>query len=464
MALNMNNKRPIKAMDDKFSELITTEMNSFKSKIRKPIKRLSENARVSHYENQLSKNIFADINCPTDSEGNEIMIRVKNLSKIFGKHPESAMKLLKNGMNKEEIHSTTPNTVGLYDVSFDVKKGELFVLMGLSGSGKSTLERCMNRIIKPTSGNVIINGLDITSLDEDDLRAVRRKKMSMVFQNFGLLPHRDVKNNVAYGLEIQGVPETERMEKTKRAIDLIGLSGYEDSLPENLSGGMKQRVGLARALATDPDILFMDEAFSALDPLIRADMQDELQRIQSELNKTIVFVTHDLDEALKLGDRIALMKDGRIVQIGTAEEILQNPADEYVCRFIKEVDRTKILTAGTFMKKPRGVIQASQGPRTAIKIMEEYDRNNLLVIDKGNHLIGMIESDDVLNVIKSGGVLNDAIIRDIPKVGMETPMKDVIQIMITTNFSIPVVNENDVLLGVVSPSVAAEALNAGGDL
>ncbi|MDY0224568.1 MAG: glycine betaine/L-proline ABC transporter ATP-binding protein, partial [Candidatus Methanomethylophilaceae archaeon] len=414
--------------------------------------------------NQLSKNIFADINCPTDSEGNEIMIRVKNLSKIFGKHPESAMKLLKNGMNKEEIHSTTPNTVGLYDVSFDVKKGELFVLMGLSGSGKSTLERCMNRIIKPTSGNVIINGLDITSLDEDDLRAVRRKKMSMVFQNFGLLPHRDVKNNVAYGLEIQGVPETERMEKTKRAIDLIGLSGYEDSLPENLSGGMKQRVGLARALATDPDILFMDEAFSALDPLIRADMQDELQRIQSELNKTIVFVTHDLDEALKLGDRIALMKDGRIVQIGTAEEILQNPADEYVCRFIKEVDRTKILTAGTFMKKPRGVIQASQGPRTAIKIMEEYDRNNLLVIDKGNHLIGMIESDDVLNVIKSGGVLNDAIIRDIPKVGIETPMKDVIQIMITTNFSIPVVNENDVLLGVVSPSVAAEALNAGGDL
>ncbi|MFA6719366.1 MAG: CBS domain-containing protein, partial [Prevotella sp.] len=254
------------------------------------------------------------------------------------------------------------------------------------------------------------------------------------------------------------------MEKTKRAIDIIGLSGYEDSLPKNLSGGMKQRVGLARALATDPDILFMDEAFSALDPLIRTDMQDELQRIQSELNKTIVFVTHDLDEALKLGDRIALMKDGRIVQIGTAEEILQNPADEYVCRFIKEVDRTKILTAGTFMKKPRGVIQASQGPRTAIKIMEEYDRNTLLVIDKGNHLIGMIESDDILNVIKSGGVLNDAIIRDLPKVGIETPMKDVIQIMITTNFSIPVVNENNVLLGVVSPSVAAEVLNAGGDL
>jgi glycine betaine/proline transport system ATP-binding protein len=372
--------------------------------------------------------------------------------------------MLEQGHTKAEIQNGTPNSVGLYDVSFDVMKGEIFVLMGLSGSGKSTLERCMNRLIEPTSGEVLIGGLDFTSLDEEDLRIVRREKMSMVFQNFGLLPHRDIKNNVAYGLEMQGLPEAERLARSKTAIDLVGLSGYEDSMPSDLSGGMKQRVGLARALATDPDILFMDEAFSALDPLIRNDMQDELIKIQSELGKTIVFVTHDLDEALKLGDRIALMKDGRIVQIGRAEEILQNPADEYVSRFVREVDRTKILTAGLFMRRPRHLLYVTQGPRTALKIMEESDRNNMLVIDRRNHLVGMVESDDVLRAVQSRSEsLSDIVIRDMPAVGPETPMSEVIQIMVTTYFPIPVVDENRVLLGVVSPSVAAETLSIGGD-
>ncbi|NLF33583.1 MAG: glycine betaine/L-proline ABC transporter ATP-binding protein [Thermoplasmatales archaeon] len=399
-----------------------------------------------------------------DGEGNQIMIRVSSLSKIFGKHPEEAIKMLEQGHTKAEIQNGTPNSVGLYDVSFDVMKGEIFVLMGLSGSGKSTLERCMNRLIEPTSGEVLIGGLDFTSLDEEDLRIVRREKMSMVFQNFGLLPHRDIKNNVAYGLEMQGLPEAERLERSKTAIDLVGLSGYENSMPSDLSGGMKQRVGLARALATDPDILFMDEAFSALDPLIRNDMQDELIKIQSELGKTIVFVTHDLDEALKLGDRIALMKDGRIVQIGRAEEILQNPADEYVSRFVREVDRTKILTAGLFMRRPRHLLYVTQGPRTALKIMEESDRNNMLVIDRRNHLVGMVESDDVLRAVQSRSEsLSDIVIRDMPAVGPETPMSEVIQIMVTTYFPIPVVDENRVLLGVVSPSVAAETLSIGGD-
>lgn len=464
MPLNISNKRPIKTADDKFHEIVTAKIDSLKSKVKRPMKNLSENIQMSYRERRPSVDLFSDVECIKNDEDAPIMIRVRNLSKIYGKHPEEAMKLLDQGASKEDVHKSTFNKVGLYNVSFDVKKGELFILMGLSGSGKSTLERCMNRLIEPTAGQVIINGLDITSMNDDDLRAIRRKKMSMVFQNFGLLPHRDIKNNVAYGLEIQGVPETERLEKAKKYIDIVGLSGYEDNYPKALSGGMKQRVGLARALTTDPDILFMDEAFSALDPLIRSDMQDELQKIQSELKKTIVFVTHDLDEALKLGDRIALMKDGSIIQIGTAEEILKNPADDYVSRFTKEVDRTKILTAGTFMRKPRGIVHISQGPRTALKIMEESDRNTLLVTDKDNHLMGMLESDDVLRIIKSNGTLKDVIISNVPTVKIETPMKDVIQIMVTTNFSIPVVNDDNVLLGVVSPSVAADALNAGGDL
>jgi len=464
MASSTSVKRPIKTIDDRFHNLIKVRINSIKSIVKKPLKNLSSNIRASYQKSQSFDDVFADTECPKDEEGNSIIIRVRNLSKIFGKHPEDAMKLLENGMSKEEVHRTAFNDVGIYNVSFDVKEGEMFVLMGLSGSGKSTLERCINRLIEPTSGQVLIRGLDITSLDENTLRTVRRKEMSMVFQNFGLLPHRDIKNNVAYGLEIQGISETERIQRAKTYIDMVGLSGYEDNYPGDLSGGMKQRVGLARALATDPDILFMDEAFSALDPMIRNEMQDELQRIQSELKKTIIFVTHDLNEALKLGDRIALMKDGRIVQIGTAEDILRNPADDYVSSFVKQVDRTKVLTAGVFMRKPRNTLHVSQGPRTALRIMEEFDRNTLFVVDRKNHLIGMVESDDVLKTVKSSGALEDVIIRDVPTVRVDTPMKDVIQIMVTTNFSIPVVSDDNTLLGVVSPSVAAEALSTGGDL
>ena len=464
MSSSMMRKRPVKAVDDMFHDRLAAGMDRIKARVRGPVKRFAEEHRPRSNGGRTSEEIFEEVECPMDGEGNQIMIRVSSLSKIFGKHPEEAIKMLEQGHTKAEIQNGTPNSVGLYDVSFDVMKGEIFVLMGLSGSGKSTLERCMNRLIEPTSGEVLIGGLDFTSLDEEDLRIVRREKMSMVFQNFGLLPHRDIKNNVAYGLEMQGLPEAERLERSKTAIDLVGLSGYEDSMPSDLSGGMKQRVGLARALATDPDILFMDEAFSALDPLIRNDMQDELIKIQSELGKTIVFVTHDLDEALKLGDRIALMKDGRIVQIGRAEEILQNPADEYVSRFVREVDRTKILTAGLFMRRPRHLLYVTQGPRTALKIMEESDRNNMLVIDRRNHLVGMVESDDVLRAVQSRSEsLSDIVIRDMPAVGPETPMSEVIQIMVTTYFPIPVVDENRVLLGVVSPSVAAETLSIGGD-
>lgn len=462
MSSGTTKKRPIKAVDNMFHDHLTAGMGRIKARITGSVKSFAEEHRPRTKVKRSAEDIFAGIESPRDEEGNEIIIQVRNLSKIFGRHPEEALALLEEGKSKGEVQSMTSNSVGLYDVSFDVRKGEIFVLMGLSGSGKSTLERCMNRLIEPTSGQVLIDGLDFTSLNEEDLRIARREKMSMVFQNFGLLPHRDVKNNVAYGLEMQGVPESERLEKAETAIELVGLAGYENSMPSDLSGGMKQRVGLARALATNPDILFMDEAFSALDPLIRNDMQDELIKIQSELDKTVIFVTHDLNEALKLGDRIALMKDGRIVQVGTAEDILQDPADEYVGRFVREVDRTKILTASLFMRKPKSVLYVTQGPRTALRIMDDYDRNDMLVIDRRNHLIGMVESDDILKAVQSGDKDLSKIVMDIPSVGPDTPMSEVIQIMVTTDFPIPVIDGDGVLLGMVSPSVAAETLNMGG--
>jgi glycine betaine/proline transport system ATP-binding protein len=461
MSSKITTKRPIKALDDKFNEALSTNMHKIGVRVKGSVKNLTKKYRPVRKEGRTAEDIFAGAETPVDSEGNRIMIQVQNLSKIYGRRPEEALKLLERGYDKEEVQNRTSHNVGLYDVSFNILEGEIFVLMGLSGSGKSTLERCMNRLIEPTSGRVIIDGLDFTALDENDLRIARRKKMSMVFQNFALIPHRNVINNVAYGLEMQGVPEAKRLEKSKEAIDLVGLAGYEESMPSDLSGGMKQRVGLARALATDPDILFMDEAFSALDPLIRNDMQDEIVKIQSKLGKTVLFVTHDLDEALKLGDRIALMKDGKIVQIGRAEDILQNPADEYVSRFVKEVDRTKVLTAEIFMRRPRNLLYVTQGPRTALRIMDRLDRNDMLVIDRHNRFLGRVESDDVLRAVKAGEQDLSDIVVEMPTVGPDAPMSDVIQIMVTTDFPIPVVSDTGLFLGTVSPSVAADTLNGG---
>ncbi len=463
MLSELRNKRPLKNADDKIHEWLMAQMAPIVSDIKRPIRYATEKIRLKTDRAPLLEEIFEGVECPVDEEGNRIIIRVREVSKIFGKSPEVVIPLLEKGMSKGEILKTTGNTVGLYDINFDVKEGEIFVLMGLSGSGKSTLERCLNRLFEPTTGTVLIEGLDFTALKTDPLRVVRRNKMSMVFQNFGLLPHRDVKNNVAYGLEMKGMDETARLQKAQVAIEMVGLVGYENSKPASLSGGMKQRVGLARALATDPGILFMDEAFSALDPLIRRDMQDELLKIQAELGKTIVFVTHDLDEALKLGDRIALMKDGKIVQIGDAEDILQRPADEYVSRFVEDVDRTKILTAGVFMKKPHDVVYMTQGPRTALKLMEENDSTMIFALDKKRRLQGLVEADDALRAVRNSMKLNEVMITDIPTVYTDTQMSDVIQLLVTNNFPIPVVDDDNVLLGVVRPAAAVEALNVGGD-
>jgi len=295
------------------------------------------------------------------------IIQVENLSKIFGKNPSQAQKLLDEGYSKEEILQKTGNTVGVNRASFEVEEGEIFVIMGLSGSGKSTLVRLVNRLIEPTEGSVMINDEDLAKMNNQDLREVRRQKMSMVFQKFALFPHRTVLSNAEFGLEVQGMDKSKRSEKAKEALELVGLGSFINQLPGQLSGGMQQRVGLARALANDPEVLLMDEAFSALDPLIRKEMQDELLDLQERMQKTILFITHDLDEALRIGDRIALMKDGSIVQIGSPEEILVNPANDYVEKFVEDVDRSKVLQAQHIMKRPETVNIEKHGPRVALE-------------------------------------------------------------------------------------------------
>lgn len=284
-----------------------------------------------------------------------IKIKVEKVSKIFGKQTKKAVQMLANGKTKKEILKATGSTVGVNQADFEVYDGEIFVIMGLSGSGKSTLVRMLNRLIEPTAGNIYIDGDMITNMSKDQLREVRRKKISMVFQKFALFPHRTILENTEYGLELQGVDKQERQQKALESLKLVGLEGFEHQYPDQLSGGMQQRVGLARALTNDPDILLMDEAFSALDPLIRKDMQDELLDLHDNVGKTIIFITHDLDEALRIGDRIVLMKDGNIVQIGTPEEILMNPSNEYVEKFVEDVDLSKVLTAGHIMKRAETV-------------------------------------------------------------------------------------------------------------
>src|SRR5699024_2973294 len=284
-------------------------------------------------------------------------------------------------------------TVAVNNATFSVEQGEFFVIMGLSGSGKSTLIRLINRLIEPTKGMIKVDGKDISNLDKKSLREVRRKKMSMVFQRFALFPHRTVLENAEFGLEIQKMDKEKRKEIALKSLELVGLGDYANQYPGQLSGGMQQRVGLARGLTNDPEVLLMDEAFSALDPLIRKDMQDEMIDLQTKMQKTVLFITHDLDEALRLGDRIALMRDGEIVQVGTPEEILTNPANDYVEKFVEDVDRSKLLTAGHIMKRPETVSVERHGPRAAMERMRSEGLSSILVVDKNRHLLGYVTAD-----------------------------------------------------------------------
>lgn len=378
-------------------------------------------------------------------------IVIENLSKVFGPHPERALSLLKQGADKDEILKKTGLHVGVNNASFEVEEGEIVVVMGLSGSGKSTLVRCLNRLIEPTAGKVLIDGEDILALPPEGLRGMRQKKLGMVFQNFALFPHRTVCQNAEYGLEIQGMAPEERRAKAIESLALVGLAGWEDTYPRQLSGGMQQRVGLARALALDPDILLMDEAFSALDPLIRRDMQDELLNLQSEMRKTILFISHDLDEALKLGCRIVLMKDGRIVQVGTPEEILTEPADDYVARFVEDVDITKVLTAEMVMKKSEAVAYlGTDGPRAALRKMKKAAIGSLFVLNRDNTLAGIVTAEDCVDFKgRDGRDLAEIMTRDIRMVLPETPATEIIQIIHDLPHPLPVVTEKGRLKGVV---------------
>ncbi|MEJ2057616.1 MAG: glycine betaine/L-proline ABC transporter ATP-binding protein ProV, partial [Desulfofustis sp.] len=311
-------------------------------------------------------------------------ISIKNLYKIFGKDPRKALELVKEGKSKEEIYEATSMTVGVQDASFDIEQGEVFVVMGLSGSGKSTLVRMLNRLIEPSAGEVLVDGENILEMNKQELVKFRRSKTSMVFQSFALMPHQSVLDNVAFGLELDGVAKATRQERAIDALKQVGLDGWENAYPAELSGGMQQRVGLARGLAVDPDILLMDEAFSALDPLIRTEMQDELLKLQDHHERTVVFISHDLDEALRIGDRIAIMEGGRVVQVGTPEEILQNPADEYVRAFFRGVDPTSVISAGDIVREnqPTVIWKSAQGsPRATLEMLNNQDREYAYVLD-----------------------------------------------------------------------------------
>lgn len=388
------------------------------------------------------------------------ILTVKNLHKIFGPNPHRGLDLLSKGHSKEEILAKAGLTIGVEDANFAVKQGEIFVIMGLSGSGKSTLIRCLNRLVEPTKGEILLEDRDLLKMNRQELRQIRRTRMSMVFQNFGLLPNRTVLANTEYGLEVQGVARALRCEKAMEALRMVGLEGYEHSLPDQLSGGMKQRVGLARALANDPEILLMDEAFSALDPLIRSDMQDELLELQARVRKTIIFITHDLDEALKLGDRIMLMKDGRTVQIGTAEEILTNPADDYVRRFVQGVNRSEILTAGDIMVKPWTTLSVSQGPRLALKEMKKLGIESLLILDEHRRLAGAVLIDDVSKAIEQGRNSLQEIVRadNVNSVAPDASISDLIPLTVNSSVPLAVVDADKHLLGVIVKGSVLEAM------
>jgi len=383
-------------------------------------------------------------------------IEVKNLTKIFGKKPKKAIPLLEEGYSKDEILEKTGNTVGVNSVDFSVEENEIFVIMGLSGSGKSTLLRCVNRLIEPTEGQIEVDGIDIVDLNNEDLREQRKEKFGMVFQNFALFPNRTIIDNAAFGLEIQKVNKKTRRKKAREALEKVGLEGYEEQYPDQLSGGMQQRVGLARALAVDTDIMLMDEPFSALDPLIKKDMQDQLLDLHQNIDRTIIFITHDLDEALKLGDKIAIMKDGQIVQLGTQEEILTDAANDYVAEFVQDVNRARVLTAEDIMSKPLALLYKGQGPRTALHKMNEENLTSIMVVDDKNRYIGILSIDGVKEMLDNGKEDIKPYLLDIPKASPCDTLDELFNKISDIETPLPVLNAEDKLKGnIVKTNVIA---------
>jgi glycine betaine/proline transport system ATP-binding protein len=391
---------------------------------------------------------------------------IKNLYKIFGEQPKEALKLLKQGIDKAEIFERTGQTVGVCDASFSINAGEIFVIMGLSGSGKSTLVRLLNRLIEPTDGQVLVDGRDIAAMDEHSLLELRRKDMSMVFQSFALMPHMTVAQNAAFGLELSGLPRQEREARALSALDQVGLKAWAESYPDELSGGMQQRVGLARALANDPSVMLMDEAFSALDPLIRSEMQDELLKLQEDSSRTIIFISHDLDEAMRIGDRIAIMEGGRVVQVGTPDEILRNPEDDYVRAFFRGVDVASVFRAGDIARKTQVTVieRHEDGVRRALTRLKEYDRDYGYVIDKQQRFYGVVSVDSLTAQLKSDDPrLSNAYLSDIPTLDRETPLNELIGDVAASPCGLPVIDPDRHYVGVVSKASLLQTLDREGE-
>lgn len=386
------------------------------------------------------------------------ILEVKHLSKLFGKKQKAALEMIKAGKSKSAIFKKTGVTVGVYDASFEVQEGEIFVIMGLSGSGKSTLVRMLNRLIEPSTGSILLEGKDISKMSVDQLREVRRHDMNMVFQSFALFPHKTILENTEFGLELRGVPKQERREIAKRALDQSGLLEVRDQYPDQLSGGMQQRVGLARALANSPKILLMDEAFSALDPLIRRDMQDELLELQETTKQTIIFISHDLNEALRIGDRIALMKDGQIMQIGTGEDILTNPANDFVREFVEDVDRSKVLTAQHIMIKPITTTVDLDGPQVALNRMHNEEVSMLMATNRRRQLIGSLTADGAIEARQKKLPLSEVIDRNVRTVSKDTVITDILPLIYDSSAPIAVTDEQHRLLGVIIRGRVLEAL------
>jgi glycine betaine/proline transport system ATP-binding protein len=384
-------------------------------------------------------------------------LRVEGVYKVFGRRPGEAVKRLRDGASREDVRPW--GTAAVIDVDLEIASGETFVVMGLSGSGKSTLIRMLNGLWRPTAGRVLLGDDDLGAVSAGQLRSIRQQKVSMVFQHFALLPHRTVLDNAAYPLALQGIDKATRRAKAAEALEMVGLGQWADSLPHELSGGMRQRVGLARALAADTDILLMDEAFSALDPLIRREMQDQLLELQQTLGKTIVFITHDLNEAMYLGDRIAVMRDGRVVQVGTSEQILSDPADDYVAQFIADVDRTRVLTASSVMRRPAAVAFAAGGPRLALRTMRDAQVAAAYVIDKSRVLKGIIRDADAVDATRAGKETLDGLVDgSLTSVSVDTPLAEVFAPAAESPLPVPVTDDKGRLVGVIPRAILLEAM------
>lgn len=388
------------------------------------------------------------------------VIQADSVFKVFGKRPERALEPLRQGASRQDLmeRGLVPAVI---DASFDVEAGEIFVVMGLSGSGKSTLIRMVNGLLTPTAGELAVGGQSVSRANAKQLREIRRDQVSMVFQHFALLPHRTVGENAAYGLKLRGLNRSDRERAANEALAMVGLDGWGDSMPDELSGGMRQRVGLARALAAGTDVLLMDEAFSALDPLIRREMQDQLVELQHRLGKTILFITHDLNEAMRLGDRIAMMRDGRVVQVGTAEQILNNPANDYVAQFVQDVDWTRVLTAASVMEPPVAVLGSLQGPRAAHRLLREHQISALMVVDRERRLRGVVLEDDVVSALSRGQESLDGLVQPAVTVRPDVPVADLFGAAADSPAALAVV-EDDRLIGVIPRVTLLSALGSVG--